>query len=30
MINKLLKEAKYSRKIIQKVVAERNEKLCNE
>jgi len=30
MISRLLKEAKYSRKIAQKVVAEHDEKLCSE
>ncbi len=29
-ISRLLKEARYSRKIIQKVAAERDEKLCSE
>ena len=30
MISRLLKEAKYSRKIAQRIIAERDEKLRNE
>ncbi len=30
MISKMLKQVKYSRKIIQRIIAECNEKLCSE